>query len=61
MNVSEKFTNTLTLAITGMGCKSCVNKIETALNSQENIASAVIDFDAKVVNITGSANAESVI
>jgi len=61
MNVSENLTKTLTLTITGMGCKSCVNKIETALNSEENIASAVIDFDAKVVNITCSANAESVI
>ncbi|MBM2838636.1 MAG: copA 3 [Deltaproteobacteria bacterium] len=44
-------TTTVTLAVEGMTCASCVRTIENALNSAEGVAKAVINFATEKVTI----------
>jgi Cu+-exporting ATPase len=51
----------LIFSVTGVGCKSCVNKIESALNAQESVTRASMDFEARTVTVIGSIKARNVI
>lgn len=41
----------LILEISGMGCRSCVNKIEKAFNALPNVEKSYVDFEQKKINI----------
>ncbi len=66
MNASENKSTTskektLCLAITGMGCKSCVAKIEGAFNALDNVVSATVNFEQKTLTISGSLDSQQAI
>jgi Cu+-exporting ATPase len=46
--------------LSGMGCQSCVNKIQNALISQVDVESAHVDFANKQLVVTGDITAEKV-
>jgi Cu+-exporting ATPase len=41
------------LQLTGMGCTSCIAKIESALKAVEGVETAVVNFDEKSVRVEG--------
>src|SRR5210317_1185261 len=42
------------LQLTGMGCRSCIAKIESALKAVEGVETAVVNFDDKSVLVEGT-------
>ncbi|TDM00124.1 MAG: heavy metal-associated domain-containing protein [Flavobacteriaceae bacterium] len=52
--------NTLTLYVEGMTCNHCKNNVENGLQKLENIQSAEVDLDQKLVTIKGSASMDQI-